>query len=104
MSYLFLNTPPIYKKTQRAYSFIWGGIWGLYKNPMARPLPIAYAQTKTFTQRPPRPGAKAGTGWGWLFRYGRGLERGLMARLGGLAMKGRGWFEVTAEAEGERAG
>lgn len=38
---------------------------------------------------------------GWLFRYGRGLERGLMARLGGLVMKGRGWL---GGGSGRRAG
>ena len=38
---------------------------------------------------------------GWLFRYGKGSERGLMARLGGLAMKGRGLVARRCGSEGE---
>ena len=94
MSYLFLNTP-LYIRKPKGLIPLYGGVFGAciriqWPDHCRSP---AYVQTEIFAQRPPRPGAKAGTGWGWLFRYGKGLERGLMARLDGLVMNGHGWLE-----------
>lgn len=76
MSYLFLNTP-LYIRKPKGLIPLYGGVFGAcirIQWPDHR-RSLAYAQTETFTQRPSRPGAKAGTGWGGY----SGMEKGLNA-------------------------